>query len=144
MNTLNKKTGIKGRIIRVLLFSFLGMILAVVQGIFILLIWIHIGTNKNSRAAQAVFHKDKIESLLMVIDSDQFTLKEKNRAIETLGFLRDERAIEKLESLVTHEKCDHQRKICQYNLTKSILKIKGEYSAFKSLRNKNLIDMSQF
>ena len=84
--------------------------------------------NIGENAANA-FHKDKVESLLLLIDSDQHSLREKNDAIWALGVLKDKRALSKLESLATGEPCDHAKKVCQRELEKSILKIKGKFIA---------------
>ncbi|MBT6766876.1 MAG: hypothetical protein HOA90_20285 [Prolixibacteraceae bacterium] len=86
-----------------------------------------IDANEITENAVEVFQKDKIESLIALIDSDEFTLKEKNKAIWTLVVLKDKRAHAKLKSLLTGEKCDHGKELCQSEIKKAILKIKGEF-----------------
>ncbi len=83
--------------------------------------------NRLGENAINVFHKDKVESLLLLIDSDRHSLKEKNNAIWALGVLKDERALSKLESLATGEECNHAEKLCQREIKKSILKIQGKF-----------------
>ncbi len=80
-----------------------------------------------AKEASAVFHKDNTDSLLMMIESDNYSLKEKNMAVWALGILKDEKALTKLEILYTGEKCNHSEDLCQYELKKAILKIKGDF-----------------
>jgi hypothetical protein len=127
--------GFRMNLKKLVLYSFMALLFIVALTLVGMLSWIYIDARAIAKDAIEVFHKDNIESLLMVIDSDKFTLKEKNHAIWALGVYRDERALEKLESLVTREKCDHSRKLCQYEIEKAILKIKGEmWSARKPFK----------
>ena len=116
----------KSAIKKMLLFGLI-CILFLLMVILFLNVWKNIYVNKIAYNAVFHFHKDKVESLLMVIDSDRFSLKEKNKAIEALGFIADKRALDKLKSLVTHKKCDHAREVCQYELLKAIRKINSDY-----------------
>jgi hypothetical protein len=84
--------------------------------------------DKMVEDATKVYQKDKVESLLLLLDSDRYTLKEKDHAIWVLGNLEDGRALTKLESLVTNEDCNHAENVCQYNLKKAILKVKGKFT----------------
>ncbi len=89
--------------------------------------WIWFDVNRYSHIAQKRFHLDRTNSLLALIDSPDFTMDQKNMAVWTLGVLRDERALAKLESMVTGKPCHHSTEICQYELKKAILKTKGEF-----------------
>jgi hypothetical protein len=91
-------------------------------------IWIRHDANKIAAKAVEVFHKDKVESLLLCLDADSFLIREKNDAIWALGAFKDKRALDKLESLVTHEKCSYGH-LCQYEIQKAILKINRDYKA---------------
>jgi hypothetical protein len=82
--------------------------------------------NNIGENATTVFHKDKVESLLLLLDSDRHSSKEKNDAIWALGVLKDERALNKLESLMTEEKSGKAEKYCRREIEKSIEKIKGK------------------
>ena len=77
--------------------------------------WIKHEANLLANEASYVFEKDKIESLLEVINSESYTLKEKNNAIWALGVLKDKRAIPILEALYTGEECNHNKELCQYD-----------------------------
>lgn len=80
-----------------------------------------------AKEAVSVYHKDKTESLLMLIDSENHSLKEKNKAVWSLGVLKDENALSRLEMLYTGKDCNHDSALCQYELKKAILKIKGDF-----------------
>ena len=88
---------------------------------------IKVQANNLAKEASQNFHADKIESLLMLIDSENYSLKEKNNAVWALGVLKDERALPKLEVLYTGKECDHEKALCQYEIKKAILKIKGDF-----------------
>ena len=90
-------------------------------------IWIKTDANSIAEEATEVFQKDKIESLLAKLDSDDYSLKEKNYATWALGVLKDERALPKLESLATGQECNHEKELCQREIEKAILKSKGEF-----------------
>ena len=89
--------------------------------------WIWFDVNKYSHKAERKFHLGRIESLLAMIDSPEFTLDQKNMAIWTLGIIKDPKALPKLESMVTGKPCHHASEICQYELKKAILKTKGVF-----------------
>lgn len=84
--------------------------------------------NTFAKEATVTFQQNKTESLLMLIDSDKYSLEEKNKAIWALGVLKDKNALPKLEMLYTGEDCKHDEALCQYELKKAILKINNQYS----------------
>lgn len=114
-------------LIRTLVFIISAGMLALALMVIITISWSRYDADRVASKAVEVYHEDKVGSLLLALDSDQFTLREKDKMIEALGVFKDERALPKLESMVTHRKCDHAREICQYGLKKSILKIKRDY-----------------
>lgn len=85
--------------------------------------------NQITKVAQDRFHKSQTESLLALIESKDFSFPQKNQAIFVLGTLKDKKALPQLEALVTHQPCKHQHFVCQYELEKAILQIKGEYAS---------------
>jgi hypothetical protein len=117
-----------GLIKKIFLYGILIALLGMAATFLGLKIWIKLDANKIAAKAIEVFHKDKLESLLLCLDSDSFLIREKNDAIWALGAFKDKRALSKLESLVTHEKCSYGH-LCQYEIQKSILKIKRDYKA---------------
>ena len=80
----------------------------------------------GDRAAD-VYHKDKVESLLLLLDSERHSVKDKNDAIWALGVLKDKRALARLESMAADEKSGGRGKPCPAEIEKSILKIKGKF-----------------
>ena len=110
-----------------MLFGYIAVVAGLVVTFWGVTASIKLEANRIGENASIVFHKDKVESLLLMIDSDQYSLKEKNGAIWALGVLKDKRALSKLESLVTDKECNHAEKLCQLEIKKSILKIKGKF-----------------
>ena len=88
--------------------------------------WIRFETNHCANDADKQFAMEKTKSLIALIESPEFTLKQKNRAIWVLGELKSKEALPKLESMLTGKPCHHETEICQYELKKAILKMKGE------------------
>ena len=124
---MNKKQKNRAYLKNTLLFIISAGMLALALMVIITISWSRYDANRVAAKAVKVYHEDKVGSLLLALDSDQFTLHEKNKMIEALGVFKDEKALPKLESLVTHRKCNHAREVCQYGLKKSILKIKRDY-----------------
>jgi len=83
--------------------------------------------NRLANNAVEYFHKDRVESLIALVQSEDFDIDDKNNAVWVLGILKNERALPVLDSLLTGAPCDHAHEICQYEVKKAILKIKGEY-----------------
>ena len=126
MKQLTKKLLSKRKFYRILFIGTFLFFFGILGAYFVALGWIHHEANTMAKEASAVFQKDKIESLLAVIDSENYTLNEKNNAIWALGILKDERALPRLEELYKGEECNHEKELCQYEIKKAILKIKGE------------------
>jgi hypothetical protein len=90
-------------------------------------VWITGEANQLANNAAIELQKEKTEALLALIASDEYSLTEKNNAIWALGVLKDEKALPVLESLYTGKECDHDKELCQYEIKKAILKIKGDF-----------------
>ena len=127
MKQLIKNHFQKSKAIRILFISFIVFIFGIAGTYFATLSWIQHDANTMAKEASIVFKKDKAESLLEIIESENFALKDKNKAIWALGILKDERALPRLEALYTGEVCNHEKELCQYEIKKAILKIKGEF-----------------
>lgn len=63
---------------------------------------------------------DNIASLIDFMNCEDHSLRQRNRAIWTLGHLRDPAALPALESVYTGEECDHDTQLCQHELEKAI------------------------
>jgi len=127
MKSSTKNLLSKRKVTRILLISFVVFILGIAGTYFATLAWIHHDASAMAKEASIVFKKDKIESLLEVIESEDYSLKEKNKAVWALGVLKDKRALPRLEALHTAKECNHEEELCQYEIKKAILKIKREF-----------------
>jgi len=119
--------GKKRKMKKIILLGAVIIVLGLTGAFFGIKAWIKADANEFANNAVQVFEKDKVESLIALIDSEDYTIKEKNRAVWALGVLKDESALPKLEALLTDTECNHDESICQYELKKAILKIKGEF-----------------
>ncbi len=83
---------------------------------------LYIGSQAQAIAAQATreFPGDNVEALIAYLNSDTHSLQEKDRAVWSLGRLRDKRALPTLEKLYTGQPCNHDLYICQKELKKAI------------------------
>lgn len=78
--------------------------------------------NEFRARAQASFPypDDDVASLLAFALSENQALADRNRAVWTLGRLRDPAALPTLTSLYTGAACDHETSLCQHELGKAI------------------------
>jgi membrane-anchored glycerophosphoryl diester phosphodiesterase (GDPDase) len=106
---------------------FLYTTLLLIVALLGLTVWTQIVYLNIIRDAKERFHKNKVESLLTVATSDTISLSERNKSIWALGLLKDKAALPKLETMVTHQPCNHRHEVCQYELNKTILKIQRKY-----------------
>ena len=112
---------------KVMVFGWIAVFLGLVITFWGVVSSMKMAANDIGENAANAFHKDKVESLLLLIDSDKHSLKEKNDAIWALGVLKDRRALSKLESLASGSKSDQAEKLCLSEIEKSISKIKGKF-----------------
>lgn len=127
MEISDNKPVAKSKIKRFILYVGASLIL-ILLGTFIgLRVWIHSEAKNIANKAVEVFHKNNTEALIAVIESDEYTLKDKNNAVWALGVLKDKQALSKLETMITGLECNHDSTICQYEIKKAILKIKGDF-----------------
>ncbi|MDH4195923.1 MAG: hypothetical protein OEW05_00790 [Candidatus Aminicenantes bacterium] len=68
------------------------------------------------------------DSLIAMVNSEEFPLKERNRAVWALGQLGDAKAVASLEALLTGKPCEHATSICQYELKKAIRQCRGAFN----------------
>ena len=117
----------KNRLVKVIVLGILIFISTITASIVIGRLVIKNQANNFAKEASENFHQDKIESLLMLIDSENYSLKEKNNAVWALGVLKNERALPKLQLLYTGEESNHEKALCQYEIKKAILKVNGDF-----------------
>ncbi|QGY42965.1 hypothetical protein GM418_04620 [Maribellus comscasis] len=125
------KKKLKGWIIRTLFITIAGLFI-IYSG---LRIWIWSDANQFAKKASEKFNTDKTAALLSYIDSNEITIKEKNKAVWALGVLNEKEALPQLEMLYTGDTCDHDDAICQYELYKAIHKIKGNFRGSWQAKN---------
>lgn len=123
INELKMNSKIK----RVLIIAFTIALFGLIFLYIGLRVWIWTDASKYAEKVSLQFKTDKTEALLMLINSEEHTLKEKNKAIWALGVLKEKNALPKLEMLYTGIECRHDSAICQYELYKAIHKIKGDF-----------------
>ena len=88
------------------------------------------GVHAASEAALRDHPGDRVLALIAYIDSPNHTFQERNRAVWALGRLRDARALPVLEKHFTGETCDHERRLCQYELRKALKLCRGDTNIF--------------
>jgi len=85
-----------------------------------------------SQQAQEQYTGDRVEALLALLESDQQSFLERNRAIWALGQLGDERALPLLRRLDTDEvqpkPWDRSHYIVQYTVEKAIDQIESDFT----------------
>jgi hypothetical protein len=87
------------------------------------ILWhIHRSVQQYSKVAQEAHpHSgDDVAALIDFMNSDSHRFRDRNLAVWTLGRLRDARALAALESAYTGKACEHDKKLCQYELSKAI------------------------
>ena len=72
---------------------------------------------------------DRIEALIAYVDSENHSLKQRNRTVWALGQIGDERALTTLEKFYTGGPCDHDSRLCERELQKAIKLCKGSLNA---------------
>ncbi len=98
----------------------------------VMLVWIGLstiigrGVYKESQKAIARFGRGRVEALMAMVDCQTCDVHDRTQAVWALGQLRDKRALPVLYKYYTGGPCDHQRQICQYELSKAIRWTEGK------------------
>ena len=125
--SLLRKTNLQKFILSVILIGFAAFcILCAIS-----LSMIYSGVESICEIASNKFESDNVEALISLIKSDEFSFKQKNKAIWALGQIGDRRALPLLQKLDTDEiqkKPIHSDKyIVQYSVEKAIRQIKSDF-----------------
>lgn len=91
-----------------------------VVGYFVICLSIGVGVRRAVSDAQSRFPGEPVPALIAFVTSDEARISDRNRAIWALGQLGSPTALPALQSLETHELCDHDNSICQYEVDKAI------------------------
>jgi len=105
-------------------------ILAIAIGLVVLAflgICLIIGAGVHSVSSQALreYPGDKVEALMSLIESEQHSIRDRNRAIWALGQLGDSRALATLQKYYTGQEPDETKGLSQYELKKAIALCRG-------------------
>ncbi len=125
--SLMKKTSLRKFILSVILIG-----LAVLIILFaVSLRMIYTGVESICEIASNKFETDNVEALISLIESDEFSFKQKNKAIWALGQIGDRRALPLLRKLDTDEiqekPLDSDKYIVQYSVEKAIRQINSNF-----------------
>ena len=97
---------------------------------FVLMCWsIRSSVIEMSAEAVSQYPGDRIEALITYVDSNNHSLRQRNRAVWALGQIGDKRALPVLEKYYTGEPCDHRNSLCQGELAKAIKLCRGSLNA---------------
>ena len=87
---------------------------------------IGLGVDQRSRSAMTQFGGDRVEALIAQVDCQTCSLYDRTQAVWALGQLRDKRGLPVLYKYYTGKPCDHQRFICQLEISKAIRWTEGK------------------
>lgn len=125
--TLEKKTTLRKIILSVILIGLAAFIILFA----ISLLMIYSDVESICEIASNKFESDNIEALISLIESDEFSYKQKNKAIWALGQIGDKRALPLLRKLDTDEiqkkPYDSNKNIVQYSVEKAIRQIDSDF-----------------
>jgi hypothetical protein len=109
-------------------------------GLFLLERGITAQAHRMGDNAARDFGGEPAQALLRLAECEPCSMADRNHAVWALGQTGEESALPVLERLRTGKKCDHDRRLCEYELDKAIRKIKGIccVSPFHRLRRARL------
>lgn len=97
---------------------------------FVMICWsIRSSVKEMSAEAAREYPGDRIAALMAYVDSDNHSLRQRNRAVWALGQIGDKRALPMLEKWYTGGPCDHENSLCQRELGKAIKACNGAFNA---------------
>lgn len=113
-------------VVLAVLLAILGVVCFI--GLGVVLADIHHAVDDTIGQARAQFPEAStdVQALIAVMDTEDRTLSQRNRAIWTLGRLSDPAALPALEAHYTGALCDHATGLCQYELEKAIVRCGGQ------------------
>ena len=125
--SLMKKTTLRKFILSVILIGLVAFIILFA----ISLSMIFSGVKSICEIASNKFENDNVEALISLIESDEFSFKQKNKAIWALGQIGDRKALPLLRKLDTDEiqkkPLNSNKYIVQYSVEKAIRQINSDF-----------------
>lgn len=98
-----------------------------IVGCLVLNIYISANVTNYATVARKSFSNESevIYAMINYINSNDYSLKERNNMVWAVGRLSDKRALSSLQALYTGEPCNHSLFLCQYELAKAINRCGG-------------------
>jgi hypothetical protein len=84
------------------------------------------GAHELGARAMHEFPGDEVDALSALAQSDKHTLAERTRAVHALGQIGDSRSLPILETFYTGQACQHDKFLCQKELSKAIDRCRGK------------------
>jgi len=104
--------------------------LAVILVAYFMACWsIRSSVKEISAMAVQEYPGERVEALMTYVNSENHSLKQRNRAVWALGQIGDSRALPMLQGFYTAGPCDHDRALCQHELQKAIKLCEGSFNA---------------
>lgn len=110
---------------RVLCYAALICSAVLVVGFVCLCLSLRSGIRHMGDLAVQEYPGDRIEALMAYVESENHSLRERNRAVWALGMIGDRRALPLMEKSWTGKPCDHDTTLCQGEVGKAIKKCRG-------------------
>jgi hypothetical protein len=85
------------------------------------------GVASAQRSAVAQFSgRDSSQALIDLVNCENCAMEQRNRAVWTLGQIREQRALAALHQHFYDGPCDHSKFICQHELRKALKRIESQ------------------
>ena len=85
------------------------------------------GIHSAQKSAVAQFPgRDSSQALIDLVNCEKCPMEQRNRAVWTLGQIREERALPALHKHFHGGPCNHSKYVCQYELRKALKRIESQ------------------
>jgi hypothetical protein len=118
------------RVMRWLAYGATGLAVLGAVAVGALALWVRQGVSGECRKACAAekmeYPRQQAEALIAYVRDARTALREKDRAVWAMGYVKDARVLAALRGMVANGgQCDHGRYVCQYEVKKAIDKQTG-------------------
>ena len=113
---------------KAILYGLLSFLVVALIGFVSVCFFIRSAVKQMSAEAVKEFPGERVQALMAYAGSENYNLKKRNRAVWALGQIGDSRALPVLESFYTAGPCDHEKLLCQRELSKAIYACKGGFN----------------